>query len=102
MRIPAWMLVHIAQYEPHEGNTAFEPVYGAPVALRCRIEPKRTLYRTREGDEVMASAVLFAAPDEPITEQGRVTWAGVTYTVLSVDRLPGPSGAIHHLECVLQ
>lgn len=104
MRVPTWMLPMRATVTPFLGQSAYEPLYDTenPVTIRCRIEPKRDVYRDRDGVEVVTSAVLFTFPDAPIAAQDRVSALGAVYDVVTVENLPGPSGAIHHRECLLR
>ncbi len=102
MRIPGALLPYTASYRPYAGQTAHGPTYGGWVNFRCRIEPKRDVYRDRDGTEIVTSAMLFAFPEAPVAPQGEVVFAGTTYEVVAVERLPGPTGTIHHIEALLR
>lgn len=103
MRIPDWLLRQTVTLEPYRGESAYGPVYGDPVELRCRIEARRRLVRDRQGREVVADAQAWFAPEAEvtITPESRLTWAGRTYTVLEARPMPGPNGRTHHVEVML-
>mgnify|MGYP000894779405 CR=1 FL=1 len=102
-RIPGYMLRQTASYRGFLGTTAHGPSYATTTTMiRCRIEPKRTLFRTQDGSDIAATARLYAFPEAPLAPQGLVEFAGITYEVLAVDRVPGRNGSIHHLECLLK
>lgn len=97
------MLRQTGTVEPYQGHGAYGPVYGAPVELVCRIEPKRRMVRNRQGQEVVSDATVFLEPgtEQTVTPESRFTWAGRTYTVLEVRPYPGPNGETHHVEALL-
>lgn len=102
MRIPGYLLPQTCSYQPYTGNTAHGPTYGTATALRCRIEPRRDVYRAQDGSEVVVSAMLFTFPEAPLVAQGRVTFGSVDYEIVAVEELPGPTGSIHHKEALLK
>lgn len=104
MRIPRWMLPAQATVTPYIGSSAYGPRYDEDntVDIACRFEPQRDVYRDRDGVEIVTSALLFTEPDAPLKAQDRVTVGGVDYDVVTVEDLPGPSGQIHHRECLLR
>lgn len=103
MRIPGYMLPQTATLFAFTGATAHGPQWSATsTAFRCRLEPSRTLYRDQDGAEIPVQARLFTFPELAINPQDRITCAGITYEVVTVERFPGPTGAIHHLECLLR
>ncbi|MFE9645316.1 hypothetical protein ACFYO0_14605 [Streptomyces sp. NPDC006365] len=104
MVIPGYLLRHEVVVEPYEGDSAYGPVYAAPVTVRCFLEEKNRLVRDKDGREVTSSSTfrcrlgaVDAPPDSRVTLPG-----GRQTTVISQARhdgggLPTPD----HLEVSL-
>ncbi|PSK95771.1 hypothetical protein CLV30_12823 [Haloactinopolyspora alba] len=53
--------VHRVTVEPYEGEGAYGPIYGAPVAdVACYVENRRQLVRDRTGAEVVSDTTIYA------------------------------------------
>jgi hypothetical protein len=102
MRIPPWMLPQTVTVTPYLGRTGEGPSYGAPFAVRCRVELSTRYTSTNAGDDVEAIATIFAAPDAPVTVEDLVTLPdGRPGTVIAIDKPGGPGGAVHHVEILV-
>ena len=104
MRIPSAVLRQRANVEPHLGNTAVGPAYGAPISVRARVVGKRRTVRTRYGVDVVSSATAEVRPDAPLPaelSQARFTCDGRTYTVLDVADSRDLTH-LHHRELILE
>jgi hypothetical protein len=79
--IPASLLRHTVMVEPYEGDSAYGPQYGDPVAVWCFLEQKTRLVRALDGREVTSSSTFYcrldvvtAPPESKITlPDGRET-----------------------------
>lgn len=73
------------------------PVFGSPVTIRCRIEPQIQTILDPKGAEVVSTARLFATPEakQHLVSEGRVTWGGQTYTIITVAEHWGLSAPSH-------
>lgn len=101
MRIPGVLLRQQVAVEPWPREGAYGPLFGDPLLVRCRIEPRRRRVRTPAGEELLSEAVAHFDPSVALAPQSRVTWDGRTYQVVEVRSTPGPSGRPAYHEAVL-
>lgn len=105
MRIPARFLVHEVTVRPYAGRSSTGPVFGAPFTLQCMAQGGRKLVRGGNGDQVLSTLQLFAAPGQAasIPPGSEVDHAGDTTVVLaSIDHDSGGLGAPDHTEVVCE
>lgn len=102
MRIPNWLIRQVVTVKPLIGHSAYGPIYGPELKLRCRVESKRRLVRDKDGNEVVSEATLYCGPDTNITVGSEVHIDGTKYVVLQVKPHYLPNGKVHHVEVVLQ
>ena len=105
MSVPTWLLVHTVTVTPRTGSGAYGTTYGDPFTLRCFRETGHKLVRAADGNEVVSSAQLYAAPGQAasIPAGSTVEWDGHTTTVVaSHDRDSGGLGAPDHTEVVCE
>jgi hypothetical protein len=102
--IPEYLLVHTASVEEYQGSGSKGDVYAAPYSLPCMIESKPTIVRDANGEDAIASALVFADPrPTPIPPGSRVTYFGtrvarvITVAELDDDGLTG----LDHIEIAL-
>ncbi|WHM36311.1 hypothetical protein [Streptomyces sp. BPTC-684] len=74
MNVPRWLLPHRVTIEPYQGEGAYGPVYGPPVADVPALvaETVRTV-RDREGREVTSTAQIIAEPGLDCPPESRLT-----------------------------
>lgn len=105
MDIPAWLLVHEVTVKPLLGEGSNGKIYGAPFPLQCMAQGNVRRIRNTEGDTVVSTLTLFAAPGQAdaIPTGSLVTWRGGDREVLvSVDHDDGDLGAPQHTEVAAQ
>ncbi|MBB4915094.1 hypothetical protein [Streptosporangium saharense] len=81
--LPDWLLRHTAVVEPFEGDSAYGPVYGAPVTVRCLADDERRRVRDSKGDEVVSEITLYMEPGVRCPAGSQVTVNGRTTTVIA-------------------
>lgn len=95
MRVPSSLLPHQVTIEAFQGTSGGAgPVYGAPVAVRARVEGRRRAVRTGAGIDVISSATAIVRPDVAVAVEARLTHRGRVYEVLDVaegEGLRGPA-----------
>jgi hypothetical protein len=102
VRIPRWLLTQEATFRSYQGQNAWGNAYGTDlVDFPCRMEPTNTLVMSREGSELLASAILYTEPDVQLKPSDEVIIDGEPYNVVKVDRLYNLAGRVHHLEVML-
>lgn len=90
MLIPGYLLRHTVTVEPYEGDSAYEPLYGTPVSVRCFLEEKTRTVRDRQGQEVTSSSTLYARLGTVCPAESRVTLpSGRQTTVIAALRRDG-------------
>lgn len=104
-RIPGFLLRHQVTIEPYDGSSAYGPLYGAPVTVRCFLDEQTRLVRAADGHDVTSNATLYCRLDAVTAPpESRVTLPdGTQRTVVAALRrdgggLPTPD----HLELQLQ
>lgn len=105
MRIPASLLVHTVTVRPFLGQSSTGPVYGDAFTLRCMAQGGARLVRNSDGDQVVSSLTLYAAPGTAVAVPAgsEVDHAGDTTTVLSaIEHDDGGLGAPQHTEVVCE
>ncbi|OAR21906.1 hypothetical protein A8W25_28120 [Streptomyces sp. ERV7] len=91
-RVPAWLLRHRITIQPYQGDGAYGPVYGPPIAGVPALvaETVRTV-RNPQGREVISTAQIIAAPDLHCPAESRITLPdGRTTRVISVAHHTAP------------
>jgi hypothetical protein len=101
VNIPAALLVHSVTVTPKSGESSTGVLYGTPFALGCFRSGKRRLVRNAEGNQVLSTLTLVAAPGqaEAIPPGSLVTFDGHTTTVVAaINQDSGGLGAPDHTE----
>ena len=86
MKIRRSVLKDTVAVETYSGESAYGPMYGPSVSVRCNIDPTRRLVRAAGGSEAVSEATLYVHPDDAasFTPQSRVTISGRTSWVLTL------------------
>lgn len=103
MSLPAFLLVHTVTVEAYQGDSAYEPQYAAPVAVRCLLEQKIRTVRNREGQEVVSSGTFYAPLETVCPAESRITLPDNSQTTV-IAALPRDGGGLptpDHLEVQL-
>jgi hypothetical protein len=76
--VPDFLLRHRVTIEPYQGEGAYGPTYGTPVAnVPAFVDDVRRLVRTKDGDEVISETTIVLKPTVDCPDESRVTiWAG--------------------------
>jgi len=76
----------IVVVETYTGDSAYGPIYAAPVNVTCNVDTTRRLVRDVAGEEVVSEFTLHApySHEADFTPQSRITVAGRISTVLAV------------------
>src|SRR5690625_3310290 len=106
MRIPPKLRRETVIVHPHEGNSAYGPVYGSPVTYSppykgVYVEPGNRRAVDANGQEVVANATAFFDGDVSINVGDLVEWEGRTYNVIDSQAMR-PAGRTNHVEVLLQ
>ncbi|MFF9910619.1 hypothetical protein [Streptomyces sp. NPDC013457] len=101
--LPGYLLGHTVTVEPFEGHSAYGPLYGDPVAVRCFLDDQTRTVRDRTGREVTSSATFYARPGLVCPAESRVSLpSGRQTTVIAVlDRDGGGMPTPDHVEVQL-
>ena len=104
MFTPDFAMNHTATVEKWLGRGVSADEYGAPVAVRCRVNLKRKY--AVSGASAVASVValgtVFLPADTDIAEKDRLTFNGRTYIVTACQPAFELSGAVNHIEVDIQ
>lgn len=74
MNAPRWLLRHRITVEPYQGDSAYGPTYGPPVAdVRALVSETVRTVRNREGREVTSTAQIIAEPGLTCPPGSRIT-----------------------------
>jgi hypothetical protein len=101
--LPAWLMVHQITVEPYTGNSAYGPLYGPAVAVRCFLDQQTRMVRNPAGDDVTSTSTAYCPLATVAPAKSRVTLPdGRQTTVIAALRrdggtLPTPN----HLELQL-
>lgn len=101
LRVPATVFRQEISIEDYQGSTAYGPKFGAPRAVRCRIEGRRRRVVRANGVELVSSATALVPHDEVIPLESRVTWQARSYEVVDVLPQVGATGRVSHFEVLL-
>jgi len=101
MRVPGWLLRETVTITPFLRMGWDGPEYGDPFEARCHIEPGQRKATDRQGEEVVAEATAFFAPEVQVKPGDKVTWEGRTYTVIEARPLRA-LGKASHVEVALK
>ncbi|WP_369778836.1 hypothetical protein [Streptomyces sp. R33] len=71
--IPGWLLRHTVTIEAYIGDSAYSPLYAAPVTARAFVEEKVRTVRNRDGEEVVSSTTVYLLPTQDCPPESRVT-----------------------------
>jgi hypothetical protein len=80
---------------PSTVNNYGEPTWSAPVSYVVRYEARAQLVRDAQGQQVVSSARVFFPATATVSLNSRVTYAGTTYRVISVESAEGLDGPSH-------
>lgn len=102
MGLPLRKRTHTITVEPFQGDSAYGPVFGAPVQVTCRVDESQRLVRSNTGEEVVSSSTVFCDLDVTIPAGSRVTVSDRTTTVLTVSTFDtGGRSRLDHKEAAL-
>ena len=83
MKVPTALLRSRITVEPFQGDSAYGPVYGAPVYdVPARVEGKRRAVRKADGTDVISTASVTVRPDVNVSVESKVT---IPHPVTAVD-----------------
>lgn len=85
--------VQIAARSGHNSNG--QATYSAAATARARVQMRKRLIRNESGEQVVSDMQVFLGPTTTIAEGDRITYAGVTYVVLSVTTEQGLDSVSH-------
>jgi len=72
------------QVHRRTGNdTMGQGIYAAPVSVKARVEHRRRMTRDATGEMLVSDMQVFAPHTTQCAEGDRITYAGVTYHVMS-------------------
>lgn len=74
-----------------------QPTYSAATSVMARYEARATLVRDPQGQQVISSARVFLPASAAAPVGSRVTYAGATYRVLSLETAEGLLGPSHQI-----
>lgn len=103
MKLPGFWLRHRVTVEPYEGDSAYEPIYGVPVVVRCWLEQKTRTVQDKTGQQVVSSGTFYARLDEALAvclAESKVTLPDGSSTFIIIAR-PMDGGGLplpEHLE----
>ena len=100
--IPTALLPHRVTIEAYQGNSANGPVFADPVTIRARVVGKRRAVRTREGVDVITSAVAVVRPTIEVPAESKLTHGARTFIVLDVADGEDFNGRTHNRELMLE
>jgi hypothetical protein len=91
-RVPGWLLRHRVTVEAYAGDTAYGPRYEPPVYdVPALVDESPRMVRDSDGREVLATAIVIAAPDLHCPPGSHITLPdGRTTTALTVARHTAP------------
>jgi hypothetical protein len=84
VKLPTSLLRQTITVEPYLGSSATGPRFGAPVAIRARVEGRRQVVKSADGHDIVSSAAAIIRPEHAIAAQSRVTYDGRKYDVVDV------------------
>lgn len=104
MKIPSYALPHRVTVIPYKGAGPYGPVYDGTKARRnvpARIEPRTTVTRGSNGEDVTVRANAMFHPDFRIRENDKIQWpmTGAEYVVQELT--PVDAMGLSHFEGVL-
>lgn len=104
MRVPLFLFRQIATVEVYQGDSAYGPVYGAPVDVRCRIEHSVTrdadLAQQVSKDRIRNTTRAFFPAGTSLPVKSKVTWSGQVFQVKEQTLQAGLTAS--HVEVVLE
>jgi hypothetical protein len=108
--IPDWMMPHQVQVEAYQGDSGYGDVYRPKMPVRCAVDDRRTLVRSRSGEEVVSETTIRCRlmHETKFRLDSRVTlWPGttrqrITYVLQTSARDSGGVGEGDHLEVNLK
>ncbi|WP_028814431.1 hypothetical protein [Streptomyces flavidovirens] len=103
MSLPAFLLVHTVTVEAYLGDSAYEPLYAAPVSVRCFLDEQTKTVRNKAGEEATSSSTLYAPLETVCPAESRVTLPGgrQTTVITALKRDGGSLPTPDHLEVQL-
>jgi hypothetical protein len=96
------VMVDTVTWEKFTGKDEYSnPIYAAPVTIRCRVSPKSMQLLDANGNEVLSKANIYMAPGYDIGPQDLITQSnGKSDPVIQVARPPDGDGE-HHVKVVV-
>lgn len=101
MKLPPILFQSEVQVKPPAGETAYGPITGPAVAVKCRVIRRRRLVKATEGEDLISNATIQADADEPIELGAEITLDGEVLTAVEVLKPAGLNGQPTHLEVLL-
>lgn len=77
------MLAQTVEVEAYQGSGAYGPSYADPATKRCRVESRKRVAVSAQGNDVTIEATLFFDPDEVIPEESKVVLDDKAMKVIS-------------------
>ena len=96
------VMIDTVTWEKLTGKDEYaNPVYAAPVTIKCRVSPKAVQVLDVNGNEVLSKANIWTAGAFDIGPQDLITQSdGSVDPVITVSRPPDGDGA-HHVKVVI-
>lgn len=104
MSIPKFLMIHTVSVTNRTGTGPYGDEYGKAYDMPCNFQFITKKIMSKEGTEVIANAQLFTNSDIVPTIKSIVTFEGIEYEVIKVNRLDNPlskSSRKHHYEITL-
>lgn len=105
MLTPDFAYCHVVTLEKYLGREINRETYGAPVAVRARIDMSRKrTYRQggQAAQEIVATGTVFLPANAKVDAQDRLTFGNTTYTVIESRPCYWLDGSINHVEVLIQ
>lgn len=75
---------------------------GAAVTEKVRFQPTTKTIVTKDHEKTPINGIVFAKANSVIAIDARVIYDGTAYRVLTLEKVPGKNGSIHHYEAMVQ
>lgn len=84
LKLPPLLLQKTVEVRSALGETAYGKTLGDPVEVKARVNYRRRLVKSAQGEDLMAEATLLTDADAPIDVGSSVTFDGTTYSAVQV------------------